>query len=119
MEEDQEIQEMVLMEVQMGILEADQGAFMIQEVQGPGGDPGAGPSGPGGGPPSGLDRPDDPLDRGDDGDGGDTAAAAAVQEYLLDNTVFDPTYSDIMDSFIRRLNYNPHYSRMGGIRRVV
>jgi hypothetical protein len=33
MEEDQEIQEMVLMEVQIGVLEADQEAFMIQEVQ--------------------------------------------------------------------------------------
>ena len=33
MEEDQEIQDMVLMEVQMEVLEADQEAFMIQEVQ--------------------------------------------------------------------------------------
>ena len=86
---------------------------------GPGGDPGAGPSGPGGGPPSGPDRPDELPERSGDGDGGDTAAAAAVQEDLVDDTVFDPTYSDIMDSFIRRLNYNPHYSRMGGIGSVV
>jgi hypothetical protein len=37
----------------------------------------------------------------------------------VDDTAFDPTKSDIMDSFIRRLNYNPHYSRMGGIGSVV
>ena len=88
---------------------------------GPGGDPGAGPSGgPSGGPgggPSGYDRPDDPPDRGDYGGDGDAAAVAveAPEELVDDRTPFDPSDYDIRRVLIKRLNYNPKYSRIGGL----
>ena len=50
------------------------------------------------------------------GDGDASAVAVEVPEELVDDrTAFDPSKLDIQLALIKRLNYNPKYSRIRGI----